>query len=170
MSNAGQPQADLKRNEFTDLVPPSDAELLIDEAGGNQSQLVGDHVLSFFKDEEYLPKFMERMNEQAENRDVSLEKYLDDIETYIQYLPDYIPILDDEKTIDDDPLSTVNKEVRSKLEAALGCSLPKPPPSFSYIDNTLYKEKPKGPSAVSSLIFLVARGKNRELESYLTRS
>ena len=169
MSNAGQPQADLKRNEFTDLVPPSDAELLIDEAGGNQSQLVGDHVLSFFKDEEYLPKFMERMNEQAENREVPLEKFLSDVETYIQYLPDYIPSLDDEKTIDDDPLSTVNKEVRLKLEAVLGCSLPHPPPPFSYIDNALYKQKPKGPESVSSLIFIVARGYNRELKSWSIR-
>lgn len=169
MNNTDQPQAGLKGSDFTDLVPPNNAISMINESGESQPQIISEDVLSFFEEKGFLLKFIEQMNEQAENREVSLEKYLDDVNIYMQYLPDYIPNLDDEKTIDDDPLSTVNKEVRLKLEAVLGCQLPHPPPPFSYIDNALYKQKPKGPEAVSSLIFIVARGYNRELKSWSIR-
>jgi|GEM_PF-5643618 len=118
---------------------------------------------------EFLKSFLVQLLHNAREEGKTTPKYFDEAGSYLCFKPNYIPSLDDEKTVDDDPFSTVRTEVREKFESVLGKKLPHPPVGYSYVDNVLYVNGTNEPEAVCSLLFMVALGFNSELKTWAVR-
>ncbi|MBU2886737.1 DUF927 domain-containing protein [Gilvimarinus agarilyticus] len=130
------------------------------ESGAGESQQL---------DDSYKESFLMMLAEKADEKGVEPEKFFSQVQQYLKFMPDYIPSFDDEQTIEDDSRMQIDAHVKRKLGDALGGSIPKPPPGFRYISDSLYFEAASGPEVVSSLIFAGSRGYNAETGEWAVR-